>query len=331
MTARERPPADGAEGQKPNRVGEGRQPECTPPVSSTAATPYQLLPELADDEYVSLKADIAQRGVQVPVEYDELGNILDGHHRVRACEELGIKDWPSLVRGGMSEDEKRRHVRRLNLARRHLSRKAKRQLIGDELVADPDRSDRELGRLLGVDHKTVGSVRRELRGEVPHAPDDDEDYSETEIAELMAGVLEGRSEDYNPRARAIAVQVADVVRDWANSELPNMFFFVEVARTLYMNMVPLDLWNIVAIWLVPVAQQSLLEAEGSRFETDTMPGAKLARVTIALWSGEADDDTRLAMIRGMETKILVAVVDAEKISLLHKPFQVARADAGGAA
>ena len=32
---------------------------------------YQVLPELSAEEYEALKVDIAQRGVQVPVEYDE--------------------------------------------------------------------------------------------------------------------------------------------------------------------------------------------------------------------------------------------------------------------
>ncbi len=39
-------------------------------------------------EAINAAADIAARGVQVPVEYDEHGNILDGHHRVCACQEL---------------------------------------------------------------------------------------------------------------------------------------------------------------------------------------------------------------------------------------------------
>lgn len=47
-----------------------------------------LLPCLSEGEFEALKADIAARGVQVPVEYDEHGNILDGHHRVCACQEL---------------------------------------------------------------------------------------------------------------------------------------------------------------------------------------------------------------------------------------------------
>src|SRR5690606_21604024 len=91
--------------------------------------PYQLLPSLSPDEYEALKADIAARGVQVPVEYDEHGKILDGHHRVRACLELGIKDWPSIIRGGMAEEEKIEHVLVLNLHRRHLTREQRRELV----------------------------------------------------------------------------------------------------------------------------------------------------------------------------------------------------------
>src|SRR5579863_5846560 len=37
-----------------------------------------------------------------------------------------------------------------------------RQRIADELRADPTRSDRAIGKLLGVDGKTVASVRRTL-------------------------------------------------------------------------------------------------------------------------------------------------------------------------
>jgi ParB-like chromosome segregation protein Spo0J len=134
-----------------------------------AATPYQVMPALAPDEFEALKADIAARGVQVPVEYDEMGNILDGHHRVQACFDLGITHWPRLVRHGMSEEEKRRHARRLNLDRRHLNSEQKRALIAQELKEHPASSDRAIGSGLNVDHKTVGAVREglETTGEIP--------------------------------------------------------------------------------------------------------------------------------------------------------------------
>src|ERR1700694_5881422 len=59
---------------------------------------YQIMPPLTAAEYAALKADIAAHGVQVAVEMDEEGHVLDGHHRVRACQELAIANSPSLVR-----------------------------------------------------------------------------------------------------------------------------------------------------------------------------------------------------------------------------------------
>jgi hypothetical protein len=46
---------------------------------------FQVMPPLSPDEFSELKSDIQARGVMVPIEYDETGNILDGHHRVKAC------------------------------------------------------------------------------------------------------------------------------------------------------------------------------------------------------------------------------------------------------
>jgi len=59
---------------------------------------YQLLPELPPEQFEALKADIAERGVVVPVVMDEFGAILDGHNRARACRELGINDYPGAAR-----------------------------------------------------------------------------------------------------------------------------------------------------------------------------------------------------------------------------------------
>lgn len=53
---------------------------------------YQVMPELTAEEYSELKADIAERGVMVPIEYDEQGNVLDGYHRLKICEELDSVD-----------------------------------------------------------------------------------------------------------------------------------------------------------------------------------------------------------------------------------------------
>lgn len=89
----------------------------------TATGQYQLLPPLREVEYDALKRDIQERGLMVPVELDEEGAILDGHHRVAICTELGI-DWRSgaVTRRGWTEAQKRLHVRKINILRRHLDK-----------------------------------------------------------------------------------------------------------------------------------------------------------------------------------------------------------------
>jgi len=105
---------------------------------------YQVMPALPAEDYEALKADIAARGVMVAIEVDEYGNILDGYNRIKVCRELGINDYPVVVRSGLSEAEKLTHARRVNLLRRHLSQEQRRQLVADELRGDPSRSDRQI-------------------------------------------------------------------------------------------------------------------------------------------------------------------------------------------
>lgn len=129
-------------------------------------------PPLADEEYQDLKDDIARHGVRIPIVVDEDGVVLDGFHRQKAARELGV-ECPRIVREGLSDAEKRALSMALNLHRRHLSREARRRLLEAELRSDPERSDRELARTAGVDHKTVAAARQELEegGEIPHVPE----------------------------------------------------------------------------------------------------------------------------------------------------------------
>lgn len=133
---------------------------------------YQVMPDLHSDEYEELKADIAARGVQVAIEFDEDGNVLDGHHRLRACKELGITTYPKIVRKGMTEEEKRTHARKLNMARRHLTQEQRRELIQGQLKDTPEISDRQIAAGLGVHHTTVSKQRKDLEstGEISQLP-----------------------------------------------------------------------------------------------------------------------------------------------------------------
>ncbi len=149
---------------------------------------YQLLPELTAEEFAALRDDIAERGVMVPVEVDDEGRVLDGHHRARACEELGF-DYPVVVRSGLTETEKRRHARRANLLRRHLSRQQRRQVIADVIADEPELTNRAVARLVGCSHNTVQQVRDHGRGggQVDHQDLVEHDGEQPVSAALAAG------------------------------------------------------------------------------------------------------------------------------------------------
>ena len=74
------------------------------------------------------------------------------------------------VRHGARSDparEARSQVRALNLARRHLDYRAKRQIIADELKENPGPSNNWIAKSLGVDDKTVASAEMQSTSEIP--------------------------------------------------------------------------------------------------------------------------------------------------------------------
>jgi ParB-like chromosome segregation protein Spo0J len=62
-----------------------------------------LVPAQSDYEYQSLKQSIKENGFwnSSPIVTNSDGIILDGHHRYRACQELGIDDTVYLEKGTM--------------------------------------------------------------------------------------------------------------------------------------------------------------------------------------------------------------------------------------
>ncbi len=131
---------------------------------------YQVLGWMTPGKYASLLRSIQAQGqVQVPIVKDSEGNILDGHHRQLAHQQLKIKE-PLKVQtlGAMSEVEKRHYALSVNLVRRQVSRKQRREIIAAELRRTPDLSNSALAHVCGTTKKTVLSVREELiaKGEI---------------------------------------------------------------------------------------------------------------------------------------------------------------------
>jgi len=120
--------------------------------------PFQVMPALSGVECDALRADVADRGIVVPVVVDQHGRVLDGHHRRRVAVELGI-ECPSEVREVADDDDARSVALALNVARRHLSREQVRDLIAVEFQRRPADSDRTIARRFGCSPSTVGAVR----------------------------------------------------------------------------------------------------------------------------------------------------------------------------
>ncbi len=130
------------------------------------------LPALPPEQFEALRENIAANGVLVPILVDSDGpcrKIIDGNYRKQIAIELGY-ECPEIVHGGLDEEEMRTLARALNLARRQFDTAQKREIIADQLRETPDWSLRRTAKMLGVDHKTVASVREDLRatGEIPH-------------------------------------------------------------------------------------------------------------------------------------------------------------------
>jgi hypothetical protein len=118
----------------------------------TSPTPYQLLPRLSDEEYEALKNDIAENGVRVPIDVDEDGTILDGHHRAWITADLGI-ECPRRLVAGLNEEQKRTHAVAVNVHRRSLSREQRREVVA-RLRAD-GMTQQRISELTGIPQPTV--------------------------------------------------------------------------------------------------------------------------------------------------------------------------------
>ncbi|MCW4030541.1 MAG: ParB N-terminal domain-containing protein [Candidatus Bathyarchaeota archaeon] len=80
----------------------------------------KLLPRMTEEEFTALKVSIEQEGQHYPIIVNEDLEVLDGHHRFRACTALGIE--PDFeVRKFDDKLLEKKFVIEANLRRRHLN------------------------------------------------------------------------------------------------------------------------------------------------------------------------------------------------------------------
>ena len=116
---------------------------------------YQIMPDLTAGEYEALKNDIAENGITTPILKDEVGEILDGHNRLRAALELGLSqdEIPEKTLTGLTEQDKLAIAVSANCLRRHLTLAQKREIAAT--LDEMEMSQHAIARSLGVNQSTV--------------------------------------------------------------------------------------------------------------------------------------------------------------------------------
>lgn len=146
-----------------------------------------LVSPLSDADYQALKESIQERGIYLPIVVNAQNEILDGHHRYKTCQELGIEP-PTILRKFDDPLLEKKFVIEANLKRRHLT----------------DFQKVELGRLLEPIERELAE-RRMKAGTL--APDDARGKTTEKVAEKV-----GLSTRTYERGKAIAEKAPEELK-----------------------------------------------------------------------------------------------------------------------
>jgi len=145
----------------------------------------ELFPLMPPDELRELGEDIKVNGLISPITITSDGKLLDGRNRLDAMELVGLKfeiargyngsicikigadglSWPEIVKS-----DPYAFVISANIRRRHLNVEQRQHLLIELIACAPEKSDRQIGKEVGVDHKTIARARTkgEDVGRIPH-------------------------------------------------------------------------------------------------------------------------------------------------------------------
>jgi hypothetical protein len=150
----------------------------------------EAFPLLSEKELKELAGDIERNGLQTSIviwspEANAKCQLLDGRNRLdalalidqlavdeqgRLCIKKGDGTLEPIDQQHIVGGDPEKHAYSLNLHRRHLTPEQKRELIARLLKKTPEASDRQIGKQIKADNKTVAAVRGDLerREEIPH-------------------------------------------------------------------------------------------------------------------------------------------------------------------
>jgi ParB-like chromosome segregation protein Spo0J len=146
----------------------------------------ELFPVMSEAEYTALRDDIKANGQREPI-WVWRGMVIDGRHRLRACEELGKTCHSREYLG--DEDAVLRFVISLNLHRRHLN-ESQRALVASRLanMRQGERTDTEpSANLQKVSQATAAEMLNVSTRSVAAAAKVDEEGAPELVAAVEAG------------------------------------------------------------------------------------------------------------------------------------------------
>jgi ParB-like chromosome segregation protein Spo0J len=185
----------------------------------------KLLPRMSKEEFEELKKSIQTEGQHYPIIVNENLEVLDGHHRFRACIELGLE--PDFeVRKFDDKLNEKKFVIEVNLRRRHLNNFQLVELAVPLL---------EIEKALAKKRQSKGG-KNELDKQQGVAPEDAEFELEpkgkaVEVVAKRAGVsprtlergkkiLEEASEDEKQKLREGKTSISKVYQEIVDSQKP---------------------------------------------------------------------------------------------------------------
>jgi hypothetical protein len=144
----------------------------------------ELFPLMSPEELRELGEDIKANGLRLPIAITSDGQLLDGRNRLDAMEAVGVEfKFGRTTNGGpihidigtddlsfpeIVKTDPYAYVISANLHRRHLTAEQRQHLLIALIARAPEKSDRQIGGEIGVDHKTIASARAkgETTGEI---------------------------------------------------------------------------------------------------------------------------------------------------------------------
>jgi transposase-like protein len=198
-----------------------------------------LLPALDASTAVALRDSIEMHGVVVPVVVDQHGRIIDGHHRSRIADDLGISYIKRSIEVA-DEDEFRKLSVELNTIRRHMPIEERQRIVAElralghsvraiagtvgapkSTVADDLKvsgSGHVPAEVVGTDGKRYPATRPALVPDVPEQSpgqtaipvDDEEDLHADDVTPTSAPRTHAEIEqEFAERSPAVAEALAD--------------------------------------------------------------------------------------------------------------------------